>query len=93
MLKKCLGLIWLFPVMVSAQVGGQNSYEFLNIPVNPRLVALGGVNVSIADEDVNMGFSNPALNGDTLSGLVSFSYLDYFADVSVVSAMYQHQAG
>lgn len=93
MRKKCLGFIMFFPLLACAQIGGQSSYEFLNIPVNPRLVALGGVNVSIANEDVNLAFSNPALNGDTLSGMASFAYLDYFADVSVVSAIYQHDFG
>lgn len=93
MLKKCLVFILLIPLGALAQVGGQQSYEFLNIPVNPRLVGLAGVNVSLANEDINMAFSNPALNGDSLSGIASFSYLDYFADVSVVSAIYQHDFG
>ncbi len=83
-------LLVLLPGLAYAQLGGQQSFEFVNIPANPRLVALGGVNVSLADEDVNFAFSNPALNGDTLSGLASFSYLDYFADVSVLSTIYQH---
>lgn len=76
-----------------SQIGGQRSFEFLNIPSNARLSGLGGVNVSLANQDVNLGFSNPALSGDSLSGLVSFSYLSYFADVNVVSSIYQHDFG
>ncbi|QSE97441.1 type IX secretion system protein PorQ [Fulvivirga lutea] len=83
----------LIPFFASAQIGGQTSYTFTNIPSNTRLVGLGGVNVSLANEDVNLAFSNPALSGDTLSGLASFSYLDYFADAGIVTAIYQHDFG
>lgn len=83
----------LLPILGYAQLGGQYSFSYVNIPSNARLVGLGGINVSLADEDVNLAFSNPALNGDTLSGMTSFSYLDYFADVSVVNAIYQHNFG
>ena len=65
------------PLIGNSQIGGQSSFEFVNIPSNPRLTGLGGINVSLADEDINFSFSNPALNSDTLSGLASFSYLDY----------------
>ncbi len=34
----------------------------------PGSSGLGGVNVSLADRDVNFFLSNPALSGDTLSG-------------------------
>jgi hypothetical protein len=94
MLQKVVLLIILcLPIKGYSQIGGQRSYEFLNIPANPRLTGLGGVNVSLANEDVNFAFSNPALNGDTLSGKVAFSYLDYFADVNVISTIYQHDFG
>ncbi|MEQ8926263.1 MAG: type IX secretion system protein PorQ [Fulvivirga sp.] len=83
----------LIPFFAAAQTGGQTSYTFTNIPSNARLVGLGGVNVSLANEDVNLAFSNPALSGDTLSGLASFSYLDYFADAGIVTAIYQHDFG
>lgn len=86
-------LLFVSPLLVQGQIGGKRSFEFVNIPSNPRLAGLGGVNVSLANEDVNLAFSNPALNGDTLSGSASFSYLDYFADVSVLSTIYQHDFG
>lgn len=75
------------------QVGGQRTFEFVNVPANPRLTALGGVNVTQADEDVNMLFSNPALMGDTLSGRLGINFLSYFADTKVMSFAYQHDLG
>jgi hypothetical protein len=64
-----------------AQVGGKHAYEFLNVPGNARLAALGGVNVSLTDRDVNFFHSNPALVGDTLSGWGSAGYQFYVADI------------
>ncbi|MEM6524651.1 MAG: type IX secretion system protein PorQ [Bacteroidota bacterium] len=73
----------------SAQVGGQRSFEFLNIPNTARTVGMGGLNVSSPYEDVNLALSNPALASDSLVGKASFNYLDYFADASVLSTVYQ----
>lgn len=63
------------------QSGGQSSYRFLDVPGNARLAALGGVNVSLADRDVNFFFSNPALAGDSLAGWGSAGYQVYVADI------------
>ena len=94
MLRTTLLLCLIFTGLTCwGQIGGQRSYEFLNIPSNARLSGLGGVNVSLANQDVNLGFSNPALSGDTLSGLASFSYQSYFADVNIVTSIYQHDFG
>jgi hypothetical protein len=74
-----------------AQLGGRQSFEFLNVPNNARLAGLGGVNVSLADRDVNFFSSNPSLLGDTLGGFASASYQFYVADVGQASATYAHK--
>jgi hypothetical protein len=79
--KNFLYLIVLFSPTTFAQIGGKNSFEFLNVPGNARLTALGGVNVSLADRDPNFFFSNPALSGDTLSGFASAGHQFYVADI------------
>ncbi len=90
-------LITLVVVIVSrstllfGQVGGNRSYEFLNIPYTARLSGLGGVNVSQVDQDVNMFLSNPALIGDTLSGYASANYLSYFADINLATFTYSRK--
>jgi hypothetical protein len=75
---------------VWAQFGGRSSYEFLNIPTQARLAALGGVNVSHYNKDVNFFFSNPALVSDSLAGWASGSYLFYVADIGQTSFAYTH---
>jgi hypothetical protein len=73
-----------------AQFGGRNSYEFLNVPSNARLAGLGGVNVSLANRDVNFFFSNPALVTDSLAGYASAGYTFYVGDIGQSTFSYTH---
>ncbi|MDX5347641.1 MAG: hypothetical protein LPJ89_07920, partial [Hymenobacteraceae bacterium] len=45
----------------NAQIGGKQTFRFLSVPTNAKVAAIGGVNVSSMDQDVNMLASNPAL--------------------------------
>jgi hypothetical protein len=91
--RKCyLILLGIFIAGKSiAQFGGRNSYEFLNVPTNARLAGLGGVNVSLANRDINFFFSNPALVTDSLSGYASAGYTFYVADIGQASFAYTHR--
>lgn len=66
------------------------SFTSLDLPGTAQLSALGGVNVSRVDYDVNFFQNNPALSADTLSGWVSASHLFYFAGTGLSSFAYQH---
>jgi hypothetical protein len=74
----------------SGQIGGQRSFEFLNVPSNARLAALGGVNASLADRDINFFLSNPALISDSLHGFASASYQFYVGDIGHAAFAYAH---
>src|SRR5687768_17896614 len=89
--KVFIGLLCMMTTTAYAQLGGKKSFEFLNVPNNARLAALGGVNVSLRDRDVNFMFSNPTLVGDTLAGVASAGYQFYVADVGQTTASYAHQ--
>jgi hypothetical protein len=84
-------MLYLYSSSAWAQLGGQSSFEFLNLPTHARLAALGGVNVSHADKDVNFFFSNPALTGDSLAGWASAGYLFHVAGIGQASFAYTHQ--
>lgn len=73
-----------------AQSGGRHVFDFLQLPAHARLSALGGVNVSLADKDVNFFLSNPALAGDTLSGFASAGYQFYLAGIGNALFTYAH---
>ncbi len=85
-----LVLLSLVAWETSGQIGGQRSFEFLNVPNNARLAALGGVNASLADRDVNFFFSNPALISDSLQGFASASYQFYVGDIGHATFAYTH---
>jgi len=77
-------------MVLHAQIGGRNSFEFLHVPVAARMGGLGGVNVSLADHDVNFFFSNPALNGDTLAQMASANCQFFVGDISHTAVAYAH---
>ncbi|MBX2963789.1 MAG: type IX secretion system protein PorQ [Cyclobacteriaceae bacterium] len=72
-------------IFFSGYAWGQSSvsttYSFLKVPQHARLAALGGVNVSRYNADVNFFFNNPALTGDSLVGWASAGYMFYVADI------------
>lgn len=77
--------------LVFAQPAGSKSFSFLTIPAHARLAALGGVNVSLANRDVNFVFNNPSLLSDTLAGSAAAGYLFYLADVGQATFSYTHR--
>ncbi len=81
-------MVILYSLPAHAQVAGNASFKFLNTPGNARLAAMGGVNVSLVDRDINFFNANPALAGDTLSGLASASYQSYLAGINQVTFSY-----
>lgn len=78
-LKK--GFIYLLLVLATApafaQIGGENTYEFLNLSPDARITALGGTNVSIYDHDLNTQLANPASLNRKMNGQASFSTVIY----------------
>lgn len=82
-MKKLFLTVLLFSSFVSfAQIGGTNTYEFLNIPISARAAALGGSTIAIYDNDPTLSLSNPSLLNPAMSGMVTFSYLNYFLDIN-----------
>lgn len=66
----------------NAQIGGTNTYEFLNIPISARVAALGGSVIAVYDNDPTLSLGNPSLLNAEMNGMVTFSYLNYFADIN-----------
>lgn len=88
-------VIVLLLVLISSnsfsQIGGQRSFEFLNVPVNATITALGGNNISLIGKDPSMLMVNPALTDSLSSGQISFGYLGYFAGVNQSTVTYVHE--
>lgn len=83
---------WFFLLLLCltpALVFSQATFSFLNIPTSARLAALGGVNVSLANRDINFFTNNSATASDTLNGQASINYQIYLADIHQTSVAYQ----
>ncbi len=79
---------FFIPQLLTAQLGGQRAFEFLNLPNSARQAALGGVNLTSGWNDPGMLASNPALlNSDWHNQLV-IDRLGYFADIAQTSVSY-----
>lgn len=90
-MHRFVALIFLTATTVAqGQIGGTHSFDFLQVPAHARVAGLGGVNVSLADKDVNFFHNNPALAGDTLNGTASTGYQFYIGDVGNALLTYAH---
>jgi hypothetical protein len=74
----------------SGQIGGKRSFEFLNIPIDTRLSALGSVNVSLSDWDVNHFITNPASLNREMQGQASFRHSFYYGGIQLNQLTYAH---
>lgn len=83
-----LNLFWAGNII--AQSAGANSYQFLDLANSSRIQALGGSNISIYDQDVNLTLSNPALLDSTQSGAISFNYMNFVSDINYGYTSYTH---
>jgi len=75
---------------VFGQTGGNNTYEFLNLPISARVAALGSNFLLANDNDLSLAVINPSLIGDNLHHRVSLSFAEYISDVNYGTAAYSH---
>lgn len=70
-----------------------NAYNFLNISSSSRIYGLGGVNITLVDDDIFSYDQNPALLGSEMSGQIGVGYMRYLGDSNFASAAFAHSAG
>ena len=70
------------------QKGGESTYSFLGLTNAARVAALGGKNVSIMDDDLNLVFHNPSLLTGGMDRNLNLNYVNYFAGVNFGYASY-----
>jgi hypothetical protein len=73
---------------LTAQTGGDNTYEFLNLTSSARVAALGNVLVNALDDDINLAQQLPSLNHAGMNGQFSANFTNYYAGVSFGSLVY-----
>ncbi|MFH6769180.1 type IX secretion system protein PorQ [Gaetbulibacter aquiaggeris] len=91
MLKKIIPLFCLLISMVSkAQVGGESTYQFLNLVSSPRQAALGGKVITNVDYDVAQGLYNPATINVEMDNQLALNYTSYLGGISYGTASYAY---
>jgi hypothetical protein len=88
--KKVLNFV-IFIVIMSpsfSQTGGDNIYEFLNLTHSGLVSSLGGTNVSLSGNDLNLAYHNPALLNSGMNKSLALNYVNYFAGINYGLAMY-----
>lgn len=90
MVKKILNILFFSMIMSSSfsQTGGDNVYEFLNLTHSGFVSSLGGTNVSIYGNNLNLSYHNPALLNSSMDKSLALNYVNYFAGINYGLAMY-----
>ncbi len=66
-----------------AQIGGETTYQFLELTNSARIAALGGTQIALSDtSDLNLPFHNPALLHPGMHNQLLVNYVNYFMDVN-----------
>ncbi|MDE6109924.1 MAG: type IX secretion system protein PorQ [Muribaculaceae bacterium] len=77
---------------VAAQ-DGSAAYSWLNVTSSSKIYGLGGVNISLVDDDVMSTEGNPALLGPEMSNQIGLNYMHYIGGSNFAGIRYAHSAG
>lgn len=76
--------------MTYAQIGGDNTYEFLTLSPSARTTALGGNLITVLDDDLTLAYQNPALLNSDMHRQVALNQSVHFAGISHGYLAYGH---
>lgn len=91
-MKKLIAIFSFLSLSLTSvsQIGGPTTYRFLDIPMPARAAALGGSCMSIAGDDINLYYSNPALLNSGCVKQLALNYSNYVADMNFGNVAYAH---
>ena len=73
---------------INAQIGGDNTYEFLNLTSSARIAAMGGDFLAVSDNDITLAPSNPSIISPEMHNRLAVCYVDFFSDINYGCAAY-----
>jgi len=73
-----------------AQLGGESTYQFLNLIASPRQAALGGKVITNYDYDVTNALFNPATINTEMDNQLAVNYSSYLGGISYGAAAYAY---
>ncbi len=91
MFKRIASYIFiLFSAPIFAQVGGEATYQFLNLVSSPRQAALGGKVLTNVDYDVTQALYNPATINVEMDNQLALNYSSYLGGIGYGTAAYAY---
>ena len=66
----------------------ETAFNFLRLPVSAHAAALGGDNITIAEDDPSLVFHNPALISNVSDKSINLNYMSYMEGVKTASAAF-----
>ena len=91
MQKKIIVLSCFLTVsFVQAQLGGESTYQFLNLIASPRQAALGGKVLTNYDYDVTQALFNPATINQDMDNQLALNYTSYLGGIGYGTAAYAY---
>lgn len=73
-----------------SQIGGESTYQFLNLISSPRQAALGGKVITIMDYDVSSGLYNPATINADMDKQLAINYASHLGGIGYGTAAYAY---
>lgn len=83
-------LCFCFTASIFAQIGGEHTYQFLNLVSSPRQAALGGKVLTNVDYDVTQALFNPATINVEMDNQLAVNYTSYLGGIGYGTASYAH---
>lgn len=71
---RSLVVLLCFSTQGYSQLGGLNTYEFLNLSTSARISGLGNNLITIRDDDVSLAAANPALTNQGMHQQMAFNH-------------------
>lgn len=91
MLKKVvLFVAFIYSTYCFSQLGGQSTYQFLNLITSPRQAALGGKVLTNVDYDVTQALYNPATINVKMDNQLALNYSSYLGGINYGTAAYAY---
>ncbi len=87
----CLHVVFSMVILYAQDAG--TAFQFLQLPVSSHAAALGGDNISIAEDDATLSYHNPALLTNVSNHMLNFNYMNYLQRTNVLGAGYTMEVG
>lgn len=80
--------LWILTFVCSSlasfgQLGGKQVFTFLKLPTSARAAALGGNQIAVLDNDINLVADNPALLTPEVHNNATINYINYISDINM----------